>query len=104
DGEIGMGLQMDWEIETDDRQEQIAPPPPEPGSRWRRWWLWLLGLALVAGGAFGIARHELRRIDERLRADLESTVAAETLALRIGDERAFRRIQADDREWRAEQA
>lgn len=99
-----MGLQMDWEIETDDRQEQIAPPPPESGGRWRRWWLWLLGLALVAGGAFGIARHELRRIDERLRADLESTVAAETLALRIGDERAFRRIQADDREWRAEQA
>lgn len=99
-----MGLQMDWEIETDDRQEQIAPQPPEPGGRWRRWWFWLLGLALVAGGAFGIVRHELRRIDERLRDDLDSTVAAETLALRIGDERTFRRIQADDREWRAHQA
>ena len=46
----------------------------------------------------------MQRVSEQLQADLETTIAAETLSLRIGDRDAFLSYQLTDSEWQQVQS
>lgn len=97
-----MGIRLDWNVESDGGWEQIAEDPEAVAARKRRVRrvrnALLAVLALIAVGA-GVVVHRLRQVQQQLRADLEATVAAETLALRIGDEEAFLDAQHHQSEW-----
>ncbi len=97
-----MGIKLDWEFESERDWEEVGEDPALIDSRKRRNKR-LLNLAIVvlvlAGIAFGVVRYRLYRIDRQLRTDLESTIAGETLALRIGDQQAFLDTQSEIGAW-----
>jgi hypothetical protein len=97
-----MGIKLDWEVESDGGWEEVGEDPAAIAARKRRVHrLRNLGLVLLValGIAGGAIFYRLHRVGRQLRADLETTISAETLALRIGDRRAFLDGQADVGEW-----
>ncbi len=99
---FSMGIRLDWDIESENDQAEVGEDPQARASRVqvRRYWLYALGvvLLLIALASGGIT-HRLQQVDEQITSDLEVAVAAETLALRIGDRQAFLAAQADEGEW-----
>ncbi len=96
-----MGIKFDWELEGD------ATRTPEgdayQGQQRRTWqrYFWPALLVLVALLGAGTAIYlRLEHVSATLRGQLESTVAAETLALRLGDRSAYLALQAEGGEWR----
>ncbi len=97
-----MGIQLDWEVEAEGGWEEIGEDPEAARARRRRnrrlrnGLLVLLALAALVSGAVAA---RLRQVKKQVRAELESTVAAETLALRIGDRSSYLRLQSEIGEW-----
>lgn len=97
-----MGIKLDWEVESEGGWSEVGEDPRAVAARRRRARRIrnaLVGALLLAGLVGGGVYWRLRQVEQQLRADLETTVAAETLALRIGDRAAFLSVQADVGEW-----
>lgn len=98
-----MGIKFDWELEGDPASTPGDAERRERRERDRRRQrlyglaLMLLVVALAAGGAVYL---RLERVSSRLQGQLESAIAAETLALRLGDRSAFLALQTEGGEWR----
>lgn len=97
-----MGIQLDWEVEAEGgwqgvgEDQQAALARRRRNRRLRNWLLAILALAgLIAAGV----TIRLRQANEQARAMLEATIAAETLALRIGDRAGFLALQSGSEEW-----
>jgi hypothetical protein len=101
-----MGIKLDWEFESEHDWEEVGEDPSLLDLRKRRGrQLWNLAIVVLAlgGAVFGVVRYRLHSINRQLRADLESTIASETLALRIGDQQAFLDAQSEVGAWDAVQ-
>ena len=102
-----MGIRLDWEVESEDDWEEAGEDPAAALARRQRLRR-IRNIIIIVGGviaAIGLAvTLRLRAISERLQIQLETAVAAETLALRLGDRGAFLGLQADEGEWRRIQA
>lgn len=99
-----MGIHLDWKVEDDTDQEIITEDPESIAARQRRLRLLrniFIALVLIVGAATALAVNRLRKVEERLEANLRDTVAAEVLALRIGDGQVFLQAQASIEGWRA---
>ncbi len=102
-----MGIKLDWEVEAEGGWQEIGEDPAAIAARQRRRrrlrnvLIGLLALILLAAGGTALQLGQARRAR---RAELEQTIATETLALRIGDRGAFLDVQADVGEWRRLQA
>ena len=97
-----MGIRLDWEFETLGGVQQVGEDPDAlavRARRRRRTRNAVLALLIGIGLAAGIVAYRLHIAAKQRRFALETTVAAETLALRMGDRRAFLAIQADVGEW-----
>ncbi|RMF78123.1 MAG: hypothetical protein D6737_15660 [Chloroflexi bacterium] len=92
-----MGIQIEWEIESEQREIRSAGEDPESRRQRRRRRLRiLLLLAIVLGFfafivAFFILR--LRQVDDAIEQELRDTVDAEVAMLRIGDLPGFISVQ-----------
>lgn len=98
-----MGLRLDWHVEADDGWAQIGEDAEILARRTRRQrrirYGLLIGLvALLVIGTFVTLR--LGAVGRQRRADLEALVAAETLALRIGDRGAYLQAQSLESAWK----
>ena len=101
-----MSIHLDWEVESDFGEEQVAEDPAIVARQRRRKRLLLIAgvaatIILIGGAAAFLIRD--RQIKGELQEALDATIAAETLALRIGDESAFMRLQAEESAWREHQ-
>src|SRR5688500_16431870 len=101
-----MGIQLDWEVESDSGNSAVAEDAAVIAAEKRRaklnrGVLIVLAVILTIGGAIAAYRAKIVR-DEKLRV-LHLTVEAETLALRIGDIDKFMSLQGPADDWRAEQ-
>ncbi len=101
-----MGIKLQWELESEGGWNEIGEDPEVLASRLRRnrrirniALVALFVLALVGG----IVAYRLNRTDRQLHHDLEAAIAAETLALRIGDREAFLSWQLNEGPWRVVQ-
>ncbi len=98
-----MGIRLDWELESEAGWSDIGEDPAEVLARRRRnrhlrnLLVTLLMVAAVIGGVVG---WRLRAASRQLRKNLETTIAAETTALRIGDEDGFLSAQSEIGQWR----
>ena len=102
-----MGIKLDWDVESDDGWDEIKEDPAAAAARQqarRRWMVATLLLLLIVVGLVGGGVWRLRLLESESRTELETTVLAETTALRIGDQRAFLDIQAPIDSWREAQA
>lgn len=101
-----MPIKLDWEVESEEGREEIGEDPEVVAARHRRSRQIrniLIVFLLLIVAATGLAIRRLGQVNSRLRADLEDTIAAETLALRIGDARMFMKAQANIEAWRKAQ-
>ncbi|MBN1429174.1 MAG: hypothetical protein JXB07_12435 [Anaerolineae bacterium] len=97
-----MSIKLDWEVESEGGWKEVGEDPGAIAERQRRvrrarnslLVVWVL--ILILGG--GIV-YRLFTVGQQVRAALEATVAAETLALRIGDRESYLAIQSDIGEW-----
>ncbi|NDJ86341.1 MAG: hypothetical protein GYB66_10675 [Chloroflexi bacterium] len=96
-----MGIQLDWQVESE-RQRQHATEDPEARrarqKRRRQMAVAVLSLAVVVCTVLGVILWRLQSVEDRLRQDLLDTVDAEVVALRIGDQTSYmeiRRIASD---------
>jgi hypothetical protein len=101
-----MGIQLEWEVESDlgrEAVEEDAQIVAAQKRRSRRVWFAFLALVICLGvmAATGYSRARLIA-DERLKA-LYATVEAESLALRLGDKHKFMQMQGSAERWRATQ-
>lgn len=98
-----MGIKLDWEVESEGGWDEVGEDPKAIEARRRqarraRNGL-LAALAIIAVMASIIA-YRLFRVGRQVREALEATVAAETLALRIGDREAYLEAQSTLGGWR----
>lgn len=97
-----MNIKLNWEVESDGGWREVGEDPAAIAARQRRARqirnaaIAVLVILAAIGGAVG---YRLYQVGRQLRTDLEATISAETLALRIGDRRAFLKAQADVGEW-----
>lgn len=97
-----MGIKLDWEVEADGGWDEIGEDPAAIAARKRRLKIFrnialaLLVIALAVGAAIF---YRLRQTARQREDDLRAVIAAETLALRIGDRTAYLSLQADVGEW-----
>jgi len=101
-----MGIHLDWEVESDVGTASVEEDAAVIAARQRKnrnLRRLLVGtavfLALIGTGAV----WRLHQVGKLQRTALEAVVDAETLALRLGDERAFLSTQGPAKEWRTEQ-
>lgn len=92
-----MGIQLDWQVESDQHKRNRAQEDPELRRQRRRNLFWLffaiiLFLCLVSGAVYLISER-LRQVDEHIDSILSETVQAEVAALRIGDWQSYRDMQ-----------
>jgi hypothetical protein len=91
-----MGLNFDWEIESD--HERVAKISDDETRRvdWRkrlRYALFTLLIAAAAAGVFVAVQVRLRYVDWEIEQALRDTIDAEITALQLGDRTAFLAIQ-----------
>lgn|GEM_PF-2302012 len=101
-----MGIQLDWEVESDIGHEEVTEDPAEAALRQKRVTRTrrLLVGSLILISVIGlIAFIRLRQVDSQRRAALDAVVDAEALALRLGDEAKFMALQGPSDQWRAAQ-
>jgi hypothetical protein len=105
-----MTIELDWQVEPVDGEagprEAVYEDPEAVAARLRRARRTRILLGVVALTVLlmgGGAMWRVRQVDAQLRAALASTVAAESLALRIGDREAFLRAQSPASDWRSQQ-
>ncbi len=102
-----MGIKLDWDLESDDGwgevEEDAAALHARHLKRQRRIRTVVAIAAVVGLIAAGVALR-LKQVRERLAATLEATVAAETLALRLGDRDDFLSFQVETPEWQRAQS
>jgi hypothetical protein len=101
-----MGIQLNWEVEADDGWRKVSEDPEVVEARRRRdrrirRVILIVSVILLAAG--GIIAYRLITVGEQIRSALEETVAAETLALRIGNRDAFLSAQSDAEGWQQQQ-
>ncbi len=97
-----VGIRLDWSVESDGGWNEVGEDPQSKAARQRRNRRirnLLAALILLVSLAVGLIVYRMRVVAARLRTDLEATVAAETLALRIGDRAAFMAVQANAGGW-----
>lgn len=97
-----MGIRLDWDVESDGGWQRVSEDPEAAADRKRRARRvrrTILACLLVVTLGSGAAILRLRHVDARLHASLEATIAAETLALRIGDREAFLAAQSEEKGW-----
>lgn len=97
-----MGVRLDWEVESDGGWEEVGEDPQAIADRQRRNRRIrnaILAFLVLLAALSGAILYRLRQVSRQLAADLEATVAAETLALRIGDLNAFLAIQSGVGGW-----
>ncbi|GAB4481346.1 MAG: hypothetical protein Kow00124_29020 [Anaerolineae bacterium] len=97
-----MGIQLDWEFETERGIEKIGEDPAELARRARvrrRARILLIALAalLLISTAAGLLRR--RALIEERRAELEAAVHAEVLALNIGDRESYLALHDSGGAW-----
>ncbi|NDJ54808.1 MAG: hypothetical protein GYB68_17195 [Chloroflexi bacterium] len=101
-----MGIQLDWDVESEsgwdrvDEDAEIVAARNRRNKRIRNSLMALAAILLMVGGGIGFRAYS---VNQDLRAQLEATVAAETVALRIGDRNAFLQIQSDLGAWESVQ-
>lgn len=84
-----MGIQLDWQIESEQQQRRATEDPNAQYTRRRkrrRLLFVVLGLALIVCAVVGGILWRLHSYEDRLRQDLLATVDAEVRSLKIGDE------------------
>lgn len=97
-----MGLQFDWEVEDSEPAPRLDAETPDAAgrdNRVRRLIGWGMVAVVLAVAAYSMVRWQKHRIDERLHQELEAAVAAELTALRIGDKKAFEKLQTGSENW-----
>src|SRR5947207_1143806 len=101
-----MGIQLDWEVESDTGSEEVQEDASVVASRERRKRLsrrvliGLVAVILIAGAA---AAYRIRQVQQAMHDTLQETVESETLALRLGDARKFMALQGAAEDWRDKQ-
>jgi hypothetical protein len=101
-----MSIKLDWEVESEGGWEEVGEDPKEVEARRRRTRrirnsvLTVLVILLMAGG---VIAYRLITVGWQIRSALEETVAAETLALRLGDRNAFLAVQSNVGGWQERQ-
>jgi hypothetical protein len=101
-----VGIKLDWEVESEGGWNEVGEDGQAASNRRRRLRRIrnaLVGVLFLAALAAGGVAWRLRQVGRQLQADLESTVAAETLALRIGDREGFIAVQSDLGGWQRAQ-
>ncbi len=103
-----MGIQLDWQIESEQQQRRATEDPSARQARRRQWRL-LLGTIIVVtclvGVVGGLVFWRLQQYDQQLREALIDTVDAEIRALRVGDESAYMAIRrTSSHYWLGQQA
>jgi hypothetical protein len=101
-----VGIKLDWEVESEGGWDEVGEDQQAAVDRRRRAQRVrhvLIGLLFVAVLGAGVVTWRLRQVGRQLEADLEATVAAETLALRIGDREGFLAVQSDLGGWQRAQ-
>ena len=101
-----MSIKLDWEVESTTGLSRVDEDPREIEARRRHARRLRIGTAtvLIILLAVGLAiAYRLITVGQRMRADLEATVAAETLALRIGDREAYLANQMGVDNWQQTQ-
>jgi hypothetical protein len=92
-----MGIQLDWEIESERANVHQAPEDPNQRRKRRqkhqRRILILLCVLAVVGGVVGAILWRLDRVDQAIENALISTAEAEVAALRIANQSAFMDLQ-----------
>ena len=99
-----MGIKLDWQVESDAGRVQVAEASESVAARQRRARVLraaLITIVIVVAGSYVAVTARLRHIDQQLEASLEATIAAETLALRMGDRSAFLKHQSNTDGWRS---
>jgi hypothetical protein len=98
-----MGIKLDWEVESEGGWNEVGEDAAAVAARARRTrqvrtiLLGIGGLGLIVAAIIG---YRLYAVGQQLRADLNAVIAAETLALRLGDRAAYLNIQQDVGSWR----
>ncbi|MBN1313457.1 MAG: hypothetical protein JXB30_18770 [Anaerolineae bacterium] len=98
-----MSIKLDWEVESEGGWDEVGEDPRDVELRKRRLrrirngLIVILAIMLVVGG---VITYRLITVGQQVRAALEATIAAETLALRIGDREAYLAAQSDVGGWR----
>ena len=102
-----MGIRLDWEVESEAGWAEIGEDPAAIAARRRKRIRArnvigvLIAVSTIVGGVF---LWRTRQLNNQIRGDLDVVVAAETLALRIGDKDAFLNAQSDLAQWRTLQS
>lgn len=102
-----MGIRLDWEVESQRGRTEVGEDPRAVEARRRRTrrirntLLVTLGLFLVIAAVIG---YRLFTVGQQVREALKATIAAETLALRIGNRDAYLMAQSDMGGWQQVQA
>ncbi len=97
-----MGIQLDWEFETERGVEKIGEDPAELARRERarrrvRVLLIALAALLLIGAAAGLLRR--RALIEERRVELEAAVHAEVLALNLDDRESYLALHDSGGGW-----
>lgn len=98
-----MGIKLDWEVESEGGWDEVGEDPRviearrRQARRMRNGLLAALAIVLAVGG---MVAYRLFRVGQEVREALKATVAAETLALRIGDREAYLEAQSTLGGWR----
>ena len=98
-----MSIKMDWEVESAAGLSKVDEDPRDIEARRRQSRRIRIGVAaslVIASGVGGVIAYRLSTVAQQVQADLEATVAAETLALRISDREAYLANQAGTDSWR----
>lgn len=102
-----MGIQLDWQVESNRARQSATEDPKAKYDRRRRRRRVIIGMIVVAvlfGGIITAVRWRLSQVDNRLRNDLVDTVNVEMTALRVGNRSNFLSVQRSaSEEWLAGQ-
>ena len=97
-----MSIKLDWEVESEGGWNEVGEDSDALKLRRqhiRRVRNSLIIVLIVMLAVGGIIAYRLITVGRQVRIALESTVAAETSALRIGDREAYLAIQSDMGGW-----
>lgn len=103
-----MGIQLDWQIESEQQQRRAVEDPSIRRQRRRQWrfiFTTILVVACLVGSVGAVIYWRLQEYDNQLQESLLNTVDAEIRALRVGDEDAYMSIRrSSDTYWLGRQS
>lgn len=97
-----MGIQLDWQIESERQQRQSTEDPSARRQRRQQQKRLLIVIALIVcvlGGAVAAIVWRLNDVNNRYRQDLLDTVDAEIRAIKVGDRGDFMAIRRSGSEY-----